>query len=107
MLRTLRPSNRAFGSFPNVPKVFDSDSLPIGFGLLNNAFTNDMVGVFLEAGFLPREFLEMAFRALRSPILQPLAQRRMPLTVLLYCLAAKELALGMGGQIDHTKIDSQ
>src|SRR5260221_312931 len=28
MLRTLRPSNRAFGPFPNVPKVFDSDSLP-------------------------------------------------------------------------------
>jgi hypothetical protein len=107
MLRTLRPSNRAFGSVPNVPKVFDSDSLPIGFGLLNNAFTNDMVGVFLEAGFLPREFLEMAFSALRSTLLQTLAQRGMPLAVLLNCFAAKGLALAIGGQIDHTKIDSE
>jgi hypothetical protein len=106
MLRTLRPSNRAFGSLPNVPKVFDSDSLPIGFGLVNNAFTYDMVGVFLEAGFLPREFLEMAFRALRSPLLQTLAQRRMPLAVLLDGLTAKGLAFAIGGQIDHTKIDS-
>ena len=69
MAIALRTSNRAIGSFPNVPKFFNRYSLSSGFGFLNNPFGDDMIGVFAEPGFFAREFLEMAFRTLCTPAL--------------------------------------
>jgi hypothetical protein len=50
MAIALRAFNRALGSRPNVPKLFNRYALPMGFGLLNDPFTDDVVRVFLEAG---------------------------------------------------------
>jgi hypothetical protein len=51
MLRTLRPSNRAIGAFPNVPKVFYRYSLSSIFGLLNNPFGDHMISIMHTFSF--------------------------------------------------------
>jgi hypothetical protein len=107
MAIALRTSNRAIGSLPNVPKFFNRYSLSSGFGLLHNAFGDDMIGVFAEPGFFAREVLEMAFRTLCPPLLQALAQGMLALARLLNGFAAKGLAFTIGGKVDHAQINAK
>ena len=107
MAIALRTSNRAIGSFPNVPKFFNRYSLSSGFGFLNNPFGDDMIGVFAEPGFFARELLEMAFRTLCPPLLQALAQGMMALARLLNGFSAKCLAFTIGGKVDNAQIHAK
>ena len=66
-----------------------------------------MVGVFAEPGFFARELLEMAFRTLRPPLLQALAQGMMALARLLNGFSAECLALAIGSQMNDTQINTE
>jgi hypothetical protein len=83
MARTLRPFYRAISARPNVSKVFNRYSLPVGFGLLNNPFGDDMIRIALESGLLAREFLEMPLCALCAALLKTLTQGSVTLARLL------------------------
>jgi len=107
MLRTLRPSNRAIGAFPNVSKVFYSNSLTVGFGLAHNPFGDDMVGIAFEPGFFAREFLEVAFRILRTTLLKALAQGLMSFAVGFNKSSSEGLARTVRGKIDDAQVNAQ
>src|SRR5258708_1422856 len=107
MTRTLGTSNRALGSLPNVPEFLNRYSLMVSLGLLNNAFGDDMIAVFAETGFTPREFLEMAFGRLRPTLLQTLTKRMVALACLLNRLATKRLTLAIRSQIDDAQVNTQ
>ena len=66
-----------------------------------------MIGVFLKPGLFARQSFEMAFRALRSTLLQTLAQRMMPLAISFNEVSAERLTGAIGGQIDDTEVYSQ
>ena len=68
MAIALRTSNRAIGTFPNVPEFFNRYGLPVGLGLTHKAFRYDMIGVALKPGLFARELLEVALRAPGSTI---------------------------------------
>lgn len=105
MTIALRLPNRAFGTFPNVPQVFNRDSLLVGFGFLNNMLANHMVGILLKSGFFAREFLEMAFGRLCTALLQALAQGMVALTNLFYLLTTERLTLAVSSQVDDAQIN--
>ena len=57
------------------------------FGLLHNAFGDDMVGMFAEPGFFASKFFKMTFGGLCPAFLQALTQGMMALARLLNRLA--------------------
>src|SRR6266487_4953781 len=66
-----------------------------------------MIGVFLEPGFLAREFLEMFLRGLGALFLQTLTQSLMPLAVFLDSFTAKGFTLAVSSQVDETQINAE
>ena len=72
---TLRVSNRAFRPLTDVSKFLNRYSLLVGFGLLHNAFGDDMIGMLAEAGFPARKFIEMTLSRLRATLLKALPER--------------------------------
>src|SRR5258708_16935593 len=107
MTRTLGTSNRALGSLPNVPEFLNRYSLMVGFGILNNEVGDDMIAVFAETGFTPREFLEVPFSRLRPTRLQALTKPMVALACLLNRLATKRLTLAIRRQIDDAQVNTQ
>src|SRR2546428_7850158 len=66
-----------------------------------------MIGVFLEPGFLTREFLEMFPRGRCALFLQSLTQRLMPLAVFLDSFTAKGFTLAVSSQVDDAEINAE
>jgi hypothetical protein len=107
MAIALRTSNRAIGTFPNVPEFFNRYCLPVGLGLTHNAFRYDMIGVALKPGLFAREFLKMAFRAPGSTLLKTLPKRIMPFPVFLDNFPAEDFTFRVSSQVNDTQINAK
>ena len=57
----LRASNRAIGTFPNVPKLFNRYSLAVGLRFLDNSLGDHMIGVGRTRRSLPESCLRCRF----------------------------------------------
>jgi hypothetical protein len=77
------------------------------FGCSNDALTNDVIGVFLKASLLSSQALQLAFCRLRSAFLQSCSQVAVVLSGAIHFLARIGVAVAIGGNIDHAKVNAQ
>src|SRR6266849_601779 len=107
MAIALRASNRAIGTFPNVPKLFNRHGLPMSLGLLNNLFGDDVVGVTFETSFFARKLFQVPFSRLGTTLLETLPKSIHPFAVLLNSFTAEGLTFGVRRNIHNAQINTE
>ncbi len=107
MAIALRASNRAIGTFPNVPKLFNRYSLAVGLRFLDNSFGDHMIRVGSEPTFFAGKLFEVPFCALRPTLLQALTQGMHPLAGVLNLLTTEGFTFRVRGKVDNAQIYTQ
>lgn len=107
LLCSLGPGYRALRTGTDVSKILNSNSLPMGFGLLNNSFGDHMVYIFSETSFTTGQLFEMPLSRLRTFLLESRTKLLHTLSVLFDSLSAKRLTFRVSCQSGYAQIDSK
>ena len=91
----------------NAGQFLDRNRPVRAFGCRNDALTDAVIAVLLKAALLSRQALQLAFRRLRTPTLQPCSQVAVVLSGTINFLARIGLSIAIGGNIDHAQIYAQ
>lgn len=75
--------------------------------LLDNAFTDDVVGVALKSFLFARQFLQMSFGRFRTFHLQCGAEILVALTLCFHLLTTEDLSGGIRSEIDNPKVNAE
>ena len=104
-----RSSLRFASPYPRADarEFFQGNPAPGAFSLLYDAFADAVVHVGSEATLLARQFLEATLGRFGAFLLQALAQAMMAMADIVDVLGRVYLAIGIGGNIDHAKIDTE
>ena len=90
----------------NPRQIFDDNTARGVFGSLDDRFRDNVIDVLAEASFLARDPLELLFRPLRIPFLEPLALQIMLAANLLDRLAGIGVAVAVGRDVRDAEVDA-
>ena len=105
MLPPLALANR--GPVPDTLKVFEGDTATGVFGLCNNSLAEHVVDIAGKACLFARTFYQESLGCLRAVRLELLAQFGMALSQAVHLAARVGLTIGVGGDIDDAKVNTQ